>query len=342
MVLTFPLTEAEQGVFSMQKYPIVDLHCDLLVYLLMNHEATPHTRVFGAGFPFLKEGNVAMQVMAVYTAVEKESSRHGVAQSEIFKSLLENHSEDFYQVGAGFTPSKKGIGIVASLESASGICNEEEPLENGFKNLEKIISNVERLFYISFTHHAENRFGGGNYAKVGLKPDGEALLDYMDGREIAIDLSHTSDALAHDILDYTYKKGLKVPVIASHSNFREVWDHPRNLTRANAQEIVDRGGLIGINFLRAFLNDDDPNALIDHVIYGMNLKGGEQAIVFGADFFYTHDHPDRSRIPFFFPQHENATKYQGILSDLSSSFTDEQLTGIAHANVERFIASNWK
>ncbi len=326
----------------MQNYPIIDLHCDLLVYLLMHREAKPDTKAFGAGFPFLKEGNVTMQVMAIYTAVEEGSSRYGLAQSKIYNDLLETHSADVYQANPGFNSSKEGIGMVASLESASGICNEEEPLENAFKNLETIISNVGRLFYISLTHHAENRFGGGNYAKAGLKSDGEALLDFIDGREIAIDLSHTSDALAHDILDYTYKKGLNVPVIASHSNFREVWDHPRNLTKANAQEIIDRGGLIGINFLRAFLNNDDPNALIEHVKYGIGLRGGDKAIAFGADFFYTGDHPDKSRIPFYFPQHEDATRYQSILSDLSSSFTDEQLTGIAHANVERFIASNWK
>lgn len=326
----------------MQRYPIIDLHCDLLVYLLMNSEAKADTKAFGAGFPFLKEGNVAMQVMAIYTAVEEASSRHGVAQSGIYKGLLDTYSSDVYQANAGFTSSKERIAIVASLESASGICNEQEPLDNAFNNLETIISNVGRLFYISFTHHAENRFGGGNYAEAGLKPDGEVLLDYMDGREIAIDLSHTSDALAHDILDYTYKRGLNVPVIASHSNFREIWDHPRNLTKANAQEIIDRGGLIGINFLRAFLNNDDPNALIEHVKYGLGLKGGDKAISFGADFFYTGDHPDKSRIPFYFPQHEDATKYQNILGDLGSIFTEEQLSGIAHANVERFIASNWK
>ncbi|MBO3699396.1 dipeptidase [Roseivirga sp. E12] len=325
----------------MSNAPVIDLHCDLLVYLLMNKNASPETKAFGAGFPFLKEGNVKMQVMAIYTAVEEASSRNGVAQSEIYKRLLTDYSADIYQADAQFDSSNDRIGIVASLESASGICNEEEPLDNAFKNLETIISNVERLFYISFTHHTENRFGGGNYATAGLKPDGEALLDYMDGREIAVDLSHTSDALAHDILDYTYKKGLKVPVIASHSNFREVWDHPRNLTKANAQEIVDRGGLIGINFLRAFLNNDDANALLDHVKYGFDLKGGEQAMAFGADFFYTGDFPDPARDPYYFPEHEDASKYHGILNQLEQDLTSDQLSRLAHKNVERFIVSNW-
>ena len=326
----------------MQGQPIIDLHCDLLVYLLMNKEAKPETKAFGAGLPFLKEGKVALQVMAIYTAVEEASSSNGVAQSVIYKKLLEEYSKDLYQADTDFNAESEGVGMVASLESASGICNETEPLDNAFKNLETIISNVDRLFYISFTHHAENRFGGGNYAEAGLKPDGEALLDYMHDLQIAVDLSHTSDALAHDILDYTYKKSLNVPVMASHSNFREIWDHPRNLTRENAQEVINRGGLIGMNFVRAFVDNEKPDALLDHIRYGFDLPGGEGAIAFGADFFYTGDFPDPGRDPYYFPQHEDATKYHGILDQLRSDLSTDQLSRLAHKNVERFIAANWK
>ncbi|MCE7996474.1 MAG: peptidase [Roseivirga sp.] len=326
----------------MEKLPIIDLHCDLLVYLLMNPDATPDDGAFGASLPFLKEGNVSLQVMAIFTAVEEESSKRGVAQSVLYKQMLDDYSKDISQVGAGYQVTQDPrVGMIASLESASGICNEVEPLENAFRNLDTIISNVNRLFYISFTHHTENRFGGGNYAKAGLKPDGEALLDYMGGKEIAIDLSHTSDALAHDILDYTYRKGLKVPVIASHSNFRDIWDHPRNLTRENAMEIINRGGVIGMNFLRAFLNNDEPGALLDHIRYGFDLPGGENAISFGADFFYTGDFPDPARDPYYFPVHEDATKYHALMDQLRGDLSEDQLKRLAYKNVERFIASNW-
>ena len=62
-------------------------------------------------------------------------------------------------------------------------------------------------------------------------------------------LSHTSDALAHDIFNHIDKHKLAVPVIASHSNFRSVSDHVRNLPDEIANEIVNRNGLIGMNFL---------------------------------------------------------------------------------------------
>ena len=121
--------------------------------------------------------------------------------------------------------------------------------------MERIIDNVGNLFYIGLTHHLENRFGGGNFSKAGLKDDGKALLDYLDNKQIAVDFSHTSDALAYDILEYISKKNLKIPILASHSNYRPNFDHPRNLPDDIAKEIINQKGLIGLNFVRAFVNN---------------------------------------------------------------------------------------
>lgn len=326
----------------MLNMPIIDLHCDLLAYLRMNPGADPNLKTFGASFPYLREGNVGLQVMAIYTPVTPESSAWGMKQSEIYKDLLVTNEQDVFQAEPGFECGNSSrIGMVAALESASGICNEEEPLDTAFSNLDKMIENVGRLFYISFTHHYENRFGGGNYSQVGLKDDGRALLDYMSGKEIAIDLSHTSEELAQDILDYTYKKGLDIPVIASHSNFKEVWDHPRNLTKEHAEEIIRRKGLIGMNFLRAFINNDEPEALLEHIRYGVELRGGENVMAFGADFFFLGDFPDPARVPYYFPEHEDATKYDGILDQLND-LSSTQKGKLSYQNVERFIHENWR
>jgi membrane dipeptidase len=323
--------------------PIIDLHCDLPIYLLMNEGTTPHSKEIGVGLPFLKAGNVALQVMAIFTAVEKASSKQAFEQSVIYKKLLTDYSDHFVQAKAEFdVDESEKVGIVAALESASGLCNEEESLDNAFTNLDAILNNVERLFYISLTHHTENRFGGGNYSKAGLKSDGEVLLDFMSGKQIAIDLSHTSDALAFDILDYTNKKGLDIPVIASHSNYRDIWDHPRNLLPEVAKEIISRKGLIGMNFLRAFMNNDKPEAMIDHIQYGLSLSGGEGTICFGADFFFTGDFPNPERDPYYFPQHEDASKYPEILKSLKDDLTKDQIEKLAYKNVTYFIASNWK
>jgi microsomal dipeptidase-like Zn-dependent dipeptidase len=323
--------------------PIIDLHCDLPVYLLMKEQATPFSKEIGVGLPFLKEGNVALQVMAIFTAVEKASSQEAFDQSVLYKKLLTDYSDHFIQAKLNFDVADSDkVGIVASLESASGLCNEEEPLDNAFSNFDRILNNVERLFYISLTHHTENRFGGGNYSTAGLKPDGEVLLEYISGKQIAIDLSHTSDALARDILDFTYKKNLQIPVIASHSNYRPIWVHPRNLLDEVAKEIIARKGVIGMNFVRAFVNNDKPEAMIDHLNYGISLPGGEDTICFGADFFFTGDVPDPERDPYYFPEHGDASKYPEILKSLKDHLTKDQIEKLAYKNVTNFIASNWK
>jgi membrane dipeptidase len=208
------------------------------------------------------------------------------------------------------------------------------------KKLEDIIYNTEKILYIGFTHNGENRFGGGNATKVGLKEDGKTLLNYLNGKKIAVDFSHTSDALAFDILDYVTKFNLDIPVMASHSNFRKIFNHPRNLPDEIALEIIKRKGLIGINFLRAFLNDKNPNVIYDHILYGINA-GGAHSICFGADYFYTDSHPDQSRKPFFFKEHENAACYPSILKGLSGQISPEVLENISHKNAIHFIQRIW-
>ena len=172
-----------------------------------------------------------------------------------------------------------------------------------------------------------------------MKEDGKRLLDYLAGKGIPVDLSHTSDLLAEGILNHIDRHHLPIPILASHSNFRTIWDHKRNLTDEFAQEIIHRGGIIGVNFLRAFLDSEHPERLFEHLIYGSKLN--EQAIAFGADFFYTLDFPDPSRHPFYFPLAENASKYPGILERLSQDFSEVQLRKLAHENVFRFYQNLW-
>ncbi len=185
------------------KNPVIDLHCDLLSYLTRPNSTIYDTNEIGCAIPFLKEGNVKLQVMAIFAAVEEKSHEFGLQQSEIFKRLNEAENElyRFEKQHLQNFGDNNNIGILASVESGSAFCNEKIPLKEGFKNLEKIIGNVGNLLYISFTHHTENRFGGGNYSNIGLKNDGKALVDYLDKKNIAIDFSHTSDALAYDLLN---------------------------------------------------------------------------------------------------------------------------------------------
>jgi len=328
------------------RIPIIDLHCDLLSYLQEATGSTPYdNKAIGCNIPDMKAGNVKLQVMAIYTATEKGSTKLAFEQSVIFKKLLSEYSDDFYLIDSTESLSKieseNKIGMIAAIENAAGICEEDEPIENLRHNLDKIIAHTGKVLYIGLTHHTENRFGGGNATNAGLKPDGEYLLNYLHQQKIAIDLSHTSDALADDILHFIDSKKLDIPIIASHSNYRTVYQHARNLTDEHAKEIIKRKGLIGVNFLRAFLNPDDSNAMNDHILKGIQL-GAVNAICFGADYFFTAHHPDQSRQPFYFQEHENASKYPEIFSNLNDKLTLEDIEKIGYRNVRNFIQELWR
>lgn len=329
------------------RLPIIDLHCDLLVYLSdVPGSAIDNVAEIGCSLPALTQGNVRLQTMAIYCATAPGSTRYAHLQSEIFRKLANDERSCLTAVTdtASLQNALRGggdIGMIASIENASGFCEEDEPLEDGFKKLEKIIEAVERLLYISFTHHMGNRFGGGNFTDRGITRDGKMLLDYLHGRRIAVDFSHTSDALAFDMLEHIDRERLDIPIIASHSNFRPVWVHNRNLPDELVQEIIHRQGLIGMNFLRAFVNTGDPNALLQHIRYGFE-KGAEDAICFGADYFYTSDFPDPTRVPFYFPEHEQAgTSYTYLLNKLQEHLSQQQLEKLAHQNVQRFMERIW-
>lgn len=327
-------------------FPILDLHCDLLSYLATVPNASVHsTEDIGVAIPFLKAGNVKHQILAIYTPTETGSALLAEEQVKAYEKLISD--ETFVPVvtkeQAGKIYESDEIGVTVAIESASGLCEEDEPLAKAFERFDDIRSRCKHLLYISFTHHPENRFGGGNYSdNVGLKDDGKALLDYLDGQKIAVDFSHSSDNLVHGILDYITARGLDIPVMASHSNFRHLSNHVRNLPRELVAEIITREGLIGINFLRAYIHPTDHDQLFSHFLYGLRSPQVNPYLAFGADFFYRLAIQSPERIPLFFPEHEDATKYTFLLENLRDrGVSKAHLKSLAYENALRFIQRNW-
>ncbi|WP_027372225.1 dipeptidase [Chryseobacterium sp. UNC8MFCol] len=314
----------------------IDLHCDLLYHLLRTNTSIDD-REIGCSLPYLKEGNVKLQVMAIYSGTGKDSTQYGLQQSRLFPGLLEN--KNFFLFNNENYKEQKNenrVGVIASIENASSFCDENENLDSGFEKLETIIENTQKILYIGITHHTENRFGGGNNSSAGLKDDGKVLMDYIADKNIAIDLAHTSDQLAHDIFNYADQKGYSIPILASHSNYRAVYRNNRNLPDELAKEVIRRKGLIGLNFIKDYVDLEHPERLYDHIQYALDLEG-EDSIAYGADYFYWKDHPDTSRHPFFFPEHADASVYPTINKEIEERFSHKLAEKISHQNALNFI-----
>ena len=95
------------------------------------------------------------------------------------------------------------------------------------------------------------------------------------------DVSHLSDQSFRDVSEISSK-----PVIASHSNFRTLCPHSRNLTDQMARKIVERDGMIGLNmypeFIDAEVSKQTVDRYFDHLDYCIDNFGSDN-IGFGGD-----------------------------------------------------------
>ena len=138
---------------------------------------------------------------------------------------------------------------------------------------------------VTLTWNGRNELGAGvgyEDGQLGLSDFGKKAVRVMQEEGIIPDVSHGSRRLFDDLCQCTEK-----PFIASHSNAYRVCHHKRNLSDDQILEIVRRGGLIGLNFYRDFLDNQPEQArmesIFEHAEYFLSL-GSENCVAMGSDF----------------------------------------------------------
>ena len=326
-------------------YPIADLHCDLLSFLADHPTSNYDDPDSRTSYSQMRQGNVAFQALTIYTPTNATAHTNGKKQIDILLNLLSKHPEK-YALWDPKSPIQKNsddpIFVTLVFENAHSLCEEGQKISEGIAYLEKVLSQFKNVLYISLTWNLENRFGGGCGSKACLKEDGKILLEWMDKKKIAVDLSHASDFLADDILNFLEKKSLDIPVMASHSNMRAISPLERNLPDPFIKEIIRRKGLLGFNFFAPFIGSN-PRQMADHVSHLFAI-GGEKNLCFGGDFFHL---PSFSYLKEmygteigFFPEYDNSSCYPKALSFLEEELklSKEQLEGIAFGNFQGYVA----
>ena len=103
-------------------------------------------------------------------------------------------------------------------------------------------------------HSRDNQFADsatGNRRWGGLSPLGRQWVAEMNRLGIIVDGSHSSDEALRQMMALS-----TTPVILSHSGFKSIFDHRRNVDDALAREVAAQGGVIQVNsvFLSRFNN----------------------------------------------------------------------------------------
>ena len=97
-----------------------------------------------------------------------------------------------------------------------------------------------------------------------------------------VDVSHISDEAFYDVLALT-----TAPVIASHSNARAVYNHPRNLSDAMLTALAANEGVVQVPFLYVKTPDrENPptvSDVVDHIDYIVQVAGIDHVGI-GTDF----------------------------------------------------------
>ncbi|NMP36835.1 MAG: hypothetical protein GX051_01725 [Clostridiales bacterium] len=150
------------------------------------------------------------------------------------------------------------------------------------------LEGVEHLYdagvrLMTLTWNAANEIASGCAEEGGLTPFGRDAIKHMERLGMTVDVSHLNKQGFFEVAQCTEK-----PFIASHSNCDIVdnfYGKRRNLTDEQIKIIIERGGLMGINLCRDFIETEDAQgmeAVWRHISHALEL-GAQDVLSLGAD-----------------------------------------------------------
>lgn len=255
-----------------------DLHCDTITecYRKDYHLEENSLQVD------LKRGQELDSYVQCY-AVWLPDSLHGSEAFAHFRAVADRFSQEMERNREKVAQCRTGAALAGESVRCKGILTVENASALG-GNVENLLEFAERgVKLCTLTWNGENELGRGVRApgSGGLTEFGRQAVKKMEECGIYVDISHASPELFWDVAGMAEK-----PIVATHSNAQALCAHPRNLTDDQFKAVRDSGGLVGLNFFTAFLNDEPEKStsedLVRHADHFLNL-GGEDILALGAD-----------------------------------------------------------
>ena len=169
----------------------------------------------------------------------------------------------------------------------------------------------------------------GEVDDYGLTAEGAKMVERCSELGIVLDISHLSDRAARQLMELT-----AYPVIATHSNLRDVCGVSRNLPLDIARSVARRGGVIGLNLCPSFLNESgkaDASDIFRQVDYALEQLG-ENALAFGLDIDGISSYPQGFD--------EKGSIHDRLIELLLSRYSESVVERIAGLNAIEFFKNN--
>ena len=312
---------------------IADMHCDTISELYWKGKDNSFLKENKLQIDIgkLKKSNYCLQTFAIFIHLQRVKCPYKIALEMIeryHKELEANKKEigevvNYYQIEENMRQGK--ISSLLSIEEG-GIC------EGKLEYLYNLYNKGVRMMTLTWNFENQlafpNQTREGRFGRVeekGLKEAGVLFIEEMERLGMVIDISHLSDGGFYDVAKYTKK-----PFVASHSNARSICPHVRNLSDEMIKIIGERGGVIGVNFYRGFVDKETSmektyttvEVLISHIKHIIKV-GGMDSVGIGTDF---DGIDDKVQI--------KDSSYMGLLYD------GLKKAGISESNVEKICYKN--
>jgi membrane dipeptidase len=222
--------------------------------------------------PRIREGGLDAQFWSIYMGAREgdgRAIREALERIDAVHQLADANDEIVLATTAADIRRAAAQGRFASLMGVEG----GHIIEDSLAALRTYYRLGVR--YMTLTHSFHTSWADSSGTVQSPDPIHGGLTDF--GREVVlemnrlgmmIDVSHVSDATFADTLAVT-----RAPVIASHSSFRAVADHPRNLSDEMLLALAANGGVAMVNFYSAYIDEEAAAATrIYYKQWGPRLK----------------------------------------------------------------------
>jgi len=335
---------------------LIDLHEDLPYYIHLRRtwkDFNEEDSCRPADIPEYKKINARIIFTAIFPLTNLYSPDIGKKISELYQT------KEFMEiVPLPSTPFLKAIELINTLYQIEKKYNNEIKLIMTRKDLNLVFKEKKLGFIISlegtealsnpsninimenlgvraigFTWNYDTKYGASCMSKkdYGLTGWGEELIKEMNSRGIIIDAAHASKKTTIDILNTS-----KLPIIISHSNYRGIVDHPRNVDDEILEELYRNKGVLGFTLIKSTLGEGGTIEALANHITTVHETYGPDIIAIGTDYFGIKTPSDAKRI-------SALSKLWDILK--KKGLDEETIEKLSWKNAYRVIKENssrWK
>ena len=248
-------TPVESRAAQLQQHVLgVDAHNDTVQRLLLSGaDLGVRSSKGSVDLPRLREGGMHVPFFALWVPMYYKGSE-AVRRTLDFRDKMQEVF-DKYPDQIGLATSAEDIQHLVQQGKIAAVLT----IEGGHQISEDlaVLRMYRRIGILSMTltHFRSNSWADsatGPPDHNGLTDFGKGVVREMNRIGMIVDVSHVSDKTFYDALAVSSK-----PVIASHSSCRALADFPRNMSDDMLRALAKNGGVVGVNFYSAFLNQKD-------------------------------------------------------------------------------------